>query len=142
MQRSNIDYFRGVHFHVAILQHKAHIMKMIPTFVEEGLVKQLDNIEDSIRLGNLMIVTKNVVQLKADPRIPGASQEKCPKYVVLDKNPFSDKGIYMMIEKEDKQSQMLYLGLLVVVILALMCFRLWPLWLKKVIWYISFYLLG
>lgn len=141
MQRNNIDYFRGVHFHVAVLQNEAYIMKMIPTFVAEGIVKQLKSIEDSIRLGNLMIVTKNVVQLKGDPRVPGAATEKCPKYVVLDKNPFSDKGIYMMIEKEDKQTQMLYLGLLVVVILVLMCFRLWPLWLKKVIWYISFYLL-
>jgi len=28
-----------------------------------------------------------------------------------------------------------------VVVLALMCFRLWPIWLKKGIWYISFYLL-
>ena len=27
------------------------------------------------------------------------------------------------------------------VVLALMCFRLWPIWLKKGIWYISFYLL-
>ena len=30
---------------------------------------------------------------------------------------------------------------MVVIILALMCFRLWPLWLKKGIWYLSFYLL-
>ena len=36
---------------------------------------------------------------------------------------------------------MLWLGLVIFIIIALMCFRLWPLWLKKVIWYISFYLL-
>jgi len=53
----------------------------------------------------------------------------------------TDKGIYMIIEKEDPNSQKLYLALIVVVVIALMCFRLWPLWLKKVIWYISFYLL-
>jgi len=35
----------------------------------------------------------------------------------------------------------MYLVLLVVVVIALMCFRLWPMWLKKGIWYISFYLL-
>ena len=104
MQRSNIDYFRGVHFHIAVLQNEAHILKMIPTLVKEGLVKQLKTMDDSIRLGNLMIITKNAVQVKGDPRIPNSSAEKCPKYVVLDKDPFSDKGIYMMIEKEDKQS--------------------------------------
>jgi translocation protein SEC62 len=53
----------------------------------------------------------------------------------------SEKGIYMIIEEECKQTQSLYLVLLVVGIIAIMCFRLWPLWLKKVIWYISFYLL-
>ena len=47
----------------------------------------------------------------------------------------------MFIEKEDKNTQSLYLGLIIFAILALMCFRLWPLWLKKAIWYISFYLL-
>lgn len=35
----------------------------------------------------------------------------------------------------------MWLGVIVFVILALMCFRLWPMWLKKGIWYISFYLL-
>jgi len=35
----------------------------------------------------------------------------------------------------------MYLVLLVICVLALMCFRLWPLWLKKGIWYLSFYLL-
>jgi translocation protein SEC62 len=53
----------------------------------------------------------------------------------------NDKGIYMILEEENKQTQQIYLILVVIVILALMCFRLWPLWLKKVIWYISFYLL-
>lgn len=36
---------------------------------------------------------------------------------------------------------MLWLGLIVVIILALMCFRLWPVWLKKGIYLMSFYLL-
>jgi len=70
---------------------------------------------------------------------------KLPKYIVPDKpqNPMTDKGIYMVIENEaDKaKNQTFWLVLLVVVVLALMCFRLWPLWLKKGIWYCSFYLL-
>ena len=36
---------------------------------------------------------------------------------------------------------MMWLGIIAFIILALMCFRLWPMWLKKGIWYISFYLL-
>jgi translocation protein SEC62 len=114
---------------------------LIPTFVEEGMVKQLKTIDDSIRLGNMMILTRNCVTVKGDPRIVGASTEKVPKYIVPDKNTFSDKGIYMVLEKEDKSSQKFYLVIVALIILVLMCFRLWPLWLKKGIWYISFYLL-
>lgn len=55
--------------------------------------------------------------------------------------PMSDKGIYLVIENDSKSNQMFWLAIIVVVVLALMCFRLWPMWLKKGIWYISFYLL-
>jgi translocation protein SEC62 len=44
-------------------------------------------------------------------------------------------------KKEEAKSQKMWLALVVVVIIVLMCFRLWPMWLKKGIWYISFYLL-
>jgi hypothetical protein len=102
LQRSNVNYFRGVNFHVAVLQYKDKIMSLIPTFKSEGLIKSLDSMEDSIRLGNMMIVARCAVQVKGDPRIVGTKTEKCPKYVVPDKNPFSDKGIYMVVEKENK----------------------------------------
>ena len=61
LQRSSVNYFRGVNFHVAVLANKDHIMKMIPTFVKESLITKLDTLEDSVRLGNMMIVSRNVV---------------------------------------------------------------------------------
>jgi len=72
-----------------------------------------------------------------------AATEKTPKYVNPCQKPFNDKGIYMVLEnqKEEAKSQKLWLGLLIVVVIVLMCFRLWPMWLKKGIWYMSFYLL-
>jgi translocation protein SEC62 len=100
--------------------------------------------EDSIRLGQYMIVYRNILQLKKDPRIVQAGNEKTPKYVVPapPQQPMTDKGIYMVMEQEGNDKyQYVYLGLVIVAILACMCFRLWPLWLKKGIWYISFYLL-
>merc|ERR1719243_227036 len=53
----------------------------------------------------------------------------------------SEKGFYMIVDTTTQGTQTFYLALVVIVILMLMCFRLWPLWLKKGIWYISFYLL-
>lgn len=54
----------------------------------------------------------------------------------------NDKGIYLIQEPEGNDKyQSLYLGLIIFAIIACMCFRLWPIWLKKGIWYLSFYLL-
>jgi hypothetical protein len=63
MQRSSVEFFRGVNFHVAVLSHAEQIMKMIPTFVKEGSLTKLDTIEDSVRLGNFMILTKHVISV-------------------------------------------------------------------------------
>ena len=68
---------------------------------------------------------------------------KTPKYVAQEQGnkPMTDKGIYIVIEKEAKSNQIFWLAIIAFVVLALMCFRLWPMWLKKGIWYVSFYLL-
>ena len=141
LQRSSVEFFRGVNFHIAVLQHGDKILKMIPSFVQDGSIKQLKSMEDSVKLGTCMQLTETIIAVQKDPRLVNQGTEKIPKYIVPTKHPMTDKGIYMFVEKEDKQTQSLYLGLIVVAILALMCFRLWPLWLKKAIWYISFYLL-
>ena len=119
-------------------------MKLIPTFIKDGSITQLKTMQDSIRLGQQMILYRVIIQLRKDPRIVQAGNEKTPKYIVPEKPmaPMTETGIYMIMEKEsDKKTASIYLVLMVVGILALMCFRLWPLWLKKGIWYISFYLL-
>lgn len=91
-----------------------------------------------------MIIYRVIMQLRKDPRIVQAGNEKAPKYVVPEKPmaPMTESGIYMIMEREsDKSWASIYLGLMILGVIALMCFRLWPLWLKKGIWYISFYLL-
>jgi len=71
------------------------------------------------------------------------SNAKIPKYVVQcpPDQPMSDKGLFMIIDTTTQGTQTLYLALIIIGVIMLMCFRLWPLWLKKGIWYISFYLL-
>jgi translocation protein SEC62 len=142
MGRQNCYYFRGVNFHLAVLQNAEHILKLIPSFVEEKQIIKLETMEDSIKLGQFMMICKNLVQVQGDPRMCGPN-EKTPKYVTPVQKAFSEKGIYMVLEnkEEEQKSQKMWLGLVVVVIIVLMCFRLWPMWLKKGIWYISFYLL-
>ena len=68
-QRSSIKYFRGVNFHVAVLQAEKEILKLIPSLVKDGEIKELKTMEDSIRLGQFMMVYRNIMQLRKDPRI-------------------------------------------------------------------------
>lgn len=51
MREKHLEYFRGVNFHVAVLSNKEHIIKMIPTIISDGSVTKLENIDDSIKLG-------------------------------------------------------------------------------------------
>ena len=50
-------------------------------------------------------------------------------------------GIYAVVDNTSEMTQYLWLGGICFIILALMCFRLWPLWLKKGVYLCSFYLL-
>ena len=49
---------------------------------------------------------KCILQVRKDPRLVNTGLEKVPKYVIPEKPnvPMSDKGIYMMLEKDDKKT--------------------------------------
>ena len=141
-REKNLEYFRGVNYHVAVLANKKKILSLIPTFVADKEITSLDSMEDSIALGNQMLRYRVFIQMRKDPGMMH-SNEKIPKYVVQapPDQLMSDKGLYMIVDTTTQGTQTFYLALVVLIILMLMCFRLWPLWLKKGIWYISFYLL-
>jgi hypothetical protein len=44
MQRSSVEYIRGVNFHVAVLAHSDYIIKMIPSFVADKSIPKLESI--------------------------------------------------------------------------------------------------
>ena len=73
---------------------------MLPTLQKDGELTDLKTLQDSIQLGNLMIRYRLIIPLEKDPRLISSGNEKIPKYVVPAKTMFSDKGIYMVLEKE------------------------------------------
>ena len=61
---------------------------------------------------------------------------KYPKYLEPDAPVFSYDGFYKLKSEEtDLKTQRLYLTLVVFVALALIFFKLWPLWLQEASWY-------
>ena len=82
--KNKIEFFRGVNFHCAVLQHGAEILSMIPIIREECWIDSLSTIEDSIRLGQAMIDSKNLLVVKADSHFKSTEKEKIPRFVMTD----------------------------------------------------------
>lgn len=84
-------------------------------------------------------------QLEASSNMQQPSKTK-PKYV-NDMPPqrggtvMSETGIYENIDSTSDIWKQLYLAFIMILILTMMCFRLWPLWLKRGVYLVSFYLL-
>ena len=53
----------------------------------------------------------------------------------------AETGIYVIVDNTSDTTQVLWLVGIGAVIIVLMCFRLWPIWLRKGVYLMSFYLL-
>lgn len=139
--QSNCDYFRGVNFHVKTLANSEAVVACLPSYTVDGKKFELKDIDDSIRLGQEMINFNVIKAIRGDPRDKQASPT-APRFVIYDDKAVMTKtGLYTAVDNTTTEMTMFWLVLVIFCIIALMCFRLWPIWLKKGIWYISFYLL-
>ena len=59
----------------------------------------------------------------------GSVDDKYPKYLADDLPIFDYGGYYLQVGEENKKQQTVGLGFVVIIVLLLMCFRLWPEWL-------------
>lgn len=76
------------------------------------------------------------------PRHPDEAKKKYPKHLVPNKvNQMDAKGFFMWSIEQSPQKLGSLLAIVILIVLALMLFPIWPLQVKIVIWYISFYLL-
>jgi hypothetical protein len=113
----------------------------MPSFKKDGKPFPLKDIEDSIKLGQEMINHEVIKCVKPDPR-DKQSSDRTPKYVVnFEQGVFNKQGLYSELDHTSKEQTVFWLVLAVIVVVAFMLFRMWPLWLKKAVWYMSFYLL-
>ena len=123
-----------------VLKSQKAIQDLLPSFKIK-----LETVEDSIALGQLLISHGVIKQLTADTGMVQPSKTK-PKYVVplpaaKGGAEMQEGGIYVIVDNTSDTTQMLWLAGIVVVIILLMCFRLWPIWLRKGVYLLSFYLL-
>ena len=100
-----VEFFRGVDFHMAVLQNRERILKLIPSL--KHFIPQLESLEDSIRLGQLMLYTEVLQKAIKHPNyiVPEGTQEhKFPKYLADDLPVFAFDGFYTVTKEEDEKA--------------------------------------
>ena len=64
---SSLEYFRGVNFHVNVLEKRAQILELMPSFTSGQKPIKLNDIDDSTKLGQIMLDYNVIRVLCADP---------------------------------------------------------------------------
>lgn len=80
-------------------------MAIIPTIVRDGTIKELKTIEDSTKLGQLMIFVDLIAKGKKHPNLivqPGSMDEKYPAYLIHELPIFTYSGLYYPLMEENK----------------------------------------
>jgi translocation protein SEC62 len=124
-----------------VIENRTEIMKM---FKEVKALPQLEDLKDSIKLGQLFIDYKLLIPLDKDPRKEEEAKKKWPKFLVPagpKSGKFGEKGFYSWNVPKPRGKLALFLVIGVLIAIAFMLFHLWPMWLKIGIWYFSFYTL-
>jgi hypothetical protein len=134
-----IEYFRGVHFHQVLLENGKEIMDMIPELKKAGYIADMENIKDSLKLGQLILFSGMLVKLKRPSQMPVTRNSvdwKYPKLVMLDAPIFSYDGCYYIAtERSSQLSQRLYLAGVAATLVAFNLMEHWPEWLQTLFWY-------
>ncbi len=123
------------------MENKEKILKM---FKHVKIVTSLDKIEDSIKLGQLFIEHHLLRVLGRDPNFPNEVNKKYPKHTIYAPpvhNRMTDKGFYSWTIERSHTKLAIMLTVVILIVITFMLFNIWPLWLKKAIWYLSFYML-
>ena len=136
---NQVRYIRGVNFHHQVLVNAKKVQALLPSFTNNDLLPQLETVTDSIKLGQLMILSGVLMKIQkhtqAHCQQPLSFYDKYPTYFDNDAPIFTYDGYYFQPDQKDEQSQKLGLGGMSGVIFALIFYDHWPRPLKIVTWY-------
>ena len=131
--------------HFNIITNAVEILKICRTINKCYGLNNLKTVEDSVRLCLVMVQCRKMIRVMPlrsvypDPLAPSA---KRPKYVQpLGEQVVGAAGIYMFINQEGGIKQYLMLALVIGLAFFFLLFKVWPEWLRVVVYYISWYLL-
>lgn len=137
---NSIDYFRMDNFSQIVLDHKDEIRKpLLEMFPKMPEIKAMS---DVIELAQVFGMYKVMGILERHPEAADEIKKKWPKKLIPKRDGRANDKCFMtwLIPKDAKRLS-LFLILAIVAGMLVMLFPIWPVAIKLVIWYISFYLL-
>lgn len=110
-------------------------------------LKGLESIEDSILLLDGLMKFKKIFKVGPsrmaypDPKAPDAKRPKKVDVLPQDRQFMEAGGMYCFNIQTNGMKRTLYLGIGIVLAIAMLLWRVWPVWLRMGVWYVSYYLL-
>lgn len=135
-----IDYFRMDNFTEIVLKHGEEIRKPLLEFFPK--IPEIKTQKDAVELAQVFAMYKVCGLLERHPQAEDEIKKKWPKKLIPKRDGRANDKIFMtwLIPKDAKRLS-LFLILAIIAGLLIMLFPIWPVSIKLVIWYISFYLL-
>ena len=123
-----------------VLEHGDKIFKMLPS-VED--IPRLEKAEDALRLGQIFIDMNMLAVSVRNPQFKDEDKKKWPKHLLVAQNVknMPEKAFLVWNIEKSKGTLSIYLTVGIALMIGILLFPIWPLNVKIVIWYISFYFL-
>lgn len=145
----NCEYVTGTNLHLQVMTHSEQVLKLCPTMDSHKSFNGLKRIEDSCNLVMGLIALGAMArvvpfrQQYPNPNDPAAKKPKVVEIVPKEHQSAAPIGFYIFqVEAAGKSSSMqLKLVIAVGLCFFFLLFRVWPDWLKQVMWYVSWYTL-
>jgi hypothetical protein len=109
-------------------------------------LKGLESIEDSILLLDGLFNFKKLVKIGPsrmqypDLKAAEAKRPKRVEILPIEKQQIEAGGMYMFTVKTNNMKRAIYLAIAVVLGIGVLMWRVWPIWLRLGVWYVSYYL--
>ena len=111
---------------------------MVPKLRAAGFIEKMDDVMDSIKLGQLMLYSDELIKYRRHPGVVVEEYShawKYPSYLDYDAPVFSYDGVYVIKKPEsDRKQTLMYLGLVVFILFFFLFNKLWPMWLRVATW--------
>lgn len=141
-----IDYCLGKDLHLIIMTHRKEILAMGKTIDDIFKLNGLADVQDSVKLLTQLARQKKIIKVQPekitypDPKAPDARRPKRVELLPAEKQVMEIGGMYMFNVRTNTQKRILYLGIAVVLGFLILLWRVWPVWMRVGLWYISYYL--